>query len=96
MKQKEEILRIGFRLQGRELEQVRDIQRAMLFNTELDAVRYLLRRGAEACAPMVHQVALMTSVRRAAERLSPQELLAFMNAEEAKGVLPTAKEVKAS
>jgi len=43
-----EIVRVTFRLHGRELEQMREIRDMLSLNSELDAARYLMQRGLEA------------------------------------------------
>jgi len=41
------VVRVAFRFHGAELEQIRDVRDMLNFNSELDAARYLMRRGLE-------------------------------------------------
>lgn len=50
-KLEKEVIRATFRFHGAELDQIREVRDMLNFNSELDAARYLMRRGLEVMQP---------------------------------------------
>lgn len=86
-KQTEDTARVGFRLRGAYLSQIRDVQELLGFNTPTEVIQYLAQRGLESLSGSLQ-------VRRTFKRLeglaSPEQMLPLIQAMES-GAAPTLK-----
>lgn len=72
---KEDTARIGFRVRGAYLAQLREVQEILGFNTPTETVQYLAQRGLEA---MSGQLAIKRTFKRLEGLANPQELMPLL------------------
>jgi hypothetical protein len=72
---KEDTARIGFRVRGAYLAQLREVQEILGFNTATETVQYLAQRGLEA---MSGQLAIKRTFKRLEGLANPEEMLPLL------------------
>ena len=72
---KEDTARIGFRVRGAYLAQLRDVQDVMGFNTPTETIQYLAQRGLEA---MSGSLAIKRTFKKLEGLANPQEMLPLL------------------
>lgn len=87
---KEDTARIGFRVRGAYLAQLREVQEIFGFNTPTETVQYLAQRGLEA---LTAPLAVKRTFKRLEGLASPDEMLPLLRVLEGQGV-PTIKEAE--
>lgn len=82
--------RIGFRVKGAYLAQLREVQEIMGFNSPTEVVQYLAQRGLEG---MAGQIQVRRTFKRMEGIMSPEQMLPLFAALE-RGEAPTLKPVE--
>jgi hypothetical protein len=72
---KEDQIRISFRVRGKQLAQIRDVQELLALNTPGDAYQYLAQRGLEALSA---QIQARTVIKKFAGLASAEQMLPLL------------------